>query len=551
MTPTAPAPLPSAAAELVSLIDAATEALEEASLTAETPAELIEVARSAETARRKLDAVNAKLICEISDRGAAETAGYANLNAFLRQGLRLSRGEAFRRRTVATETGRRYSLQGEPLPPRRQACAGALADGTISGAHVEAIVKILTKIPAAVPADTIEKAEHTLVEASRVFAPDELPALGQRILAHLDPDGHLTDENDRQRQRGFTLGPQDQQLMSTLRGACTPEIRGMLEVILTVWAAPGSNNPDDPDSPSAAACGFDADNTDPVALEAAAARDHRTQPQRNHDALLAMCRYVLAHHGLGAPDRIPTELVITTTLTELEQRAGTALTATGTHLPVTDVIALAAETSPWLEVFADRSAAILHFGRGRRLATKTQRLALFGRDRGCTMPGCDRPAAHSQAHHMPAWKDGGRTDIDALGNACGLHNRREGHHPGQWESTILTTGPHTGRVAWRPAGSNQPWQVNPLHHAELMLQPPTVDGEVTDLPDDRVGGDEGTATPAEADSPTTSDNGPARTRRMNLRIHRPKHSAVEQYLCAHNSRHRYVAGPYGPLHQRE
>ncbi|BCI86901.1 hypothetical protein NIIDMKKI_21070 [Mycobacterium kansasii] len=48
---------------------------------------------------------------------------------------------------------------------------------------------------------------------------------------------------------------------------------------------------------------------------------------------------------------------------------------------------------------------------------------LYARDRGCTKPGCDAPAYHSQVHHVQGWKATGRTDIDELTLACGVDNR--------------------------------------------------------------------------------------------------------------------------------
>jgi hypothetical protein len=45
------------------------------------------------------------------------------------------------------------------------------------------------------------------------------------------------------------------------------------------------------------------------------------------------------------------------------------------------------------------------------------------KDRGCTKPGCDAPAYHSQVHHVRGWAATRRTDIDDLALACGIDNR--------------------------------------------------------------------------------------------------------------------------------
>ncbi|MBY4571960.1 HNH endonuclease, partial [Gordonia sihwensis] len=335
--------------------------------------------------------------------------------------------------------------------------------GTIGAEHALVISAVLAKVPGCISPEVKARAEAELAHAAAGLNPDDLGKVGDRLLAHLDPDGQESDHVDRQRQRGITILPQDRQLMSKVRGAMTPELRAKFEVILTAWAAPGMNNPADPDSPTGT---IDADGIDAEALAAARGRDLRSAAQRTHDALLALCDYVLAHGGLGAPNRIPAELVITVTDQELAAHAGIALTATGTRIPIGELVRLAAEAVPHLAVFRNHTSEVLYQGRAARFASKAQRLALFARDRGCTAPGCDRPFAQTQAHHAPDWiTPAGRTDIDALGAACGRHNRAVGTNRGQWETTILTDGPDAGRTAWRPATTDQPWRLNPIHHA--------------------------------------------------------------------------------------
>ncbi|MGV7507442.1 DUF222 domain-containing protein, partial [Mycobacterium kansasii] len=82
------------------------------------------------------------------------------------------------------------------------------------------------------------------------------------------------------------------------------------------------------------------------------------------------------HHGL------PTSIILTTTLAELEAGAGRALTAGGTLLPMRDVLRLATPAHHYLTIFdKDKTLALYH---GKRLASPEQRLALLARDRGCT-----------------------------------------------------------------------------------------------------------------------------------------------------------------------
>lgn len=457
-------------AELYDHLEAVVDALASRNTTVSTPKEVAALTVQHERIARKLTGIGYRRILDVEERGAFAAAGFTTLGMFLSTGLRLGRGEASRRLTAARAVGETRALTGERLAPQQPETAAAVADGAISADHVAVITAVLNKLPSTVEPTMQQAAEAELASAARVFTPTDLGKIGDRILAHLDPDGRLTGDNERQRQRGLILSPQDRQLMTTLKGHLTPLVRAQLEVILDAWAAPGMNNPAD-DTPLFGPA--DAPELDADTLAEAQARDTRTHTQRNHDALAAICRYILGHGALGAPSRLPAEVVVTTSLTELAGLAGFATTATGTDLPIADLVEIAAHAQPWLEVFRDHTTEVLYLGRAKRFATKAQRLALFGRDRGCTGPLCDTPFSRTQAHHAPDWALGGPTDIDHLGAACGRHNRLVGTRSGQWETKILDAGPHAGRMAWRRAGSDDDWQVNPIHHLHVPTAPTT------------------------------------------------------------------------------
>jgi len=64
----------------------------------------------------------------------------------------------------------------------------------------------------------------------------------------------------------------------------------------------------------------------------------------------------------------------------------------------------------------------LDLGRRRRRPTAAQKTALWQRDRGCAVPGCDR-ARFLHAHHVRPWALGGPTSVDNLLLLCGEHHR--------------------------------------------------------------------------------------------------------------------------------
>ncbi|MDF3285591.1 DUF222 domain-containing protein, partial [Gordonia sp. N1V] len=69
--------------------------------------------------------------------------------------------------------------------------------------------------------------------------------------------------------------------------------------------------------------------------------------------------------GLGPQSHrgLPPHLIIKASLSDLIAQTGMGVTATGTLLPIRDVIALAAQCQPWLAVFDDHTSLPLYLGR--------------------------------------------------------------------------------------------------------------------------------------------------------------------------------------------
>jgi hypothetical protein len=65
----------------------------------------------------------------------------------------------------------------------------------------------------------------------------------------------------------------------------------------------------------------------------------------------------------------------------------------------------------------------LSVGRATRTIPRQIRIALVLRDNGCRFPGCDRPPAWTDGHHIIHWADGGPTSLDNLVSLCRRHHR--------------------------------------------------------------------------------------------------------------------------------
>jgi hypothetical protein len=76
-----------------------------------------------------------------------------------------------------------------------------------------------------------------------------------------------------------------------------------------------------------------------------------------------------------------------------------------------------------VEITVDELHRPLDVGREQRFFNRAQRRALAARDGGCMWPGCDRPPAFTEAHHLEHWqKDHGRTDINQGILLCPAHH---------------------------------------------------------------------------------------------------------------------------------
>jgi len=433
------------AAELADLLNEPFDAL--------STAERLALAARWETFVRSQAVVGHRLVASLDGAPVAELGESSVANA-LAVALRISKNEASRRVQEAHDLAPRRAMTGQALNPVLSHTAAAQAGGKIGGEHVRIIRRFFDHLPSFVTFDQREAADAQLAEIACGHTPEELRVAAQRLAILLDQDGDLTDQ-DRARRRYLILGRQQVDGMSELRGRLDPQGRATIEAVFAKLAAPGMCNPGD-ESPCV-------DGEPPAD---AVASDTRSTGQRNHDAVLAMGRILLASGALGSHKGLPVTLVISTTLQDLESGKGHAVTGGGSLLPMSEVVRQAMAAHPYLAVFDKCTDEPLFLGRAKRKASKAQRIMLYAKDRGCTRPGCTAPAYHSEAHHAVAdWTDGGQTNITDLTLACGPDNRRVKR--GGW----TTRKRKDGRTEWIPPPQLDTGQarVNNYHHPERYL----------------------------------------------------------------------------------
>jgi hypothetical protein len=194
----------------------------------------------------------------------------------------VSKNEASRRVREAEDLAPRPATSGETLEPRLTHTAAAQARGEIGVEHVRIIRRFFERLPGFVSFDVREAAEAQLAEIACGLKPEELRVAADRLAALLDQDGDLSDA-DRARRRFLLLGKQQCDGVSELRGLLDPEARAALEAVWAKLAAPGMCNPDD-----------EAPCVDGEPSAEAVTADNRSTGQRQHDALTAMGRALLA-----------------------------------------------------------------------------------------------------------------------------------------------------------------------------------------------------------------------------------------------------------------
>jgi hypothetical protein len=418
--------------------------------------------------------------------------------------LRLTNGEIKRRLKVAARILPRRTLTGPQLPPELPRLAAAVEDGDLADDHIDAVCKGIDELPSALlhKKDTAEK---ILVRNAQQEDANFVKNLARGIAEHLNPDTEF-DEQDRRNRSGVRMGRQQADGMTYIWGWIDPETRSLMEAA-DAAVRPGRHRPDNQeasrppnndtdreinaDDTAPANDSTSADDSDlvdvsdqvddaPTSAPAVEDAEHvevqldtRNAAQRLHDAIKLGMRAAISSGVYGQHRGLPTTVIATTTLAELDRAAHAindpaiampppARTGGGSALPMRDLLRMAANAIHYLVVFDEHSNRPLYLGRTKRIASADQRIICYARDRGCTRPGCTESGYHCEVNHEPAWASGGRTDADCLFFDCAP------------DHSLITKGllqvkvTDEGRLAYTD-GTGPP-EINLAHHPEELLK---------------------------------------------------------------------------------
>ncbi|MGH3812235.1 MAG: DUF222 domain-containing protein [Pseudonocardiaceae bacterium] len=363
---------------------------------------LLEMLRDAETDFRRSYARILDVVAELEEQKAGAVSGFGTTARLLTGVLNLSKSEAKTRAEQAALLTPRRSLTGEVLPPALPATAAELAAGALGPTHVKVITATMRRIPPSTHPEVVAQSEQTLAHAARRFDPAALTRIGERLLAHLDPDGSApAEEPEHQRELRVRTGPDG---VVNLTGKLDPE--GGARVLEVLNSLNGRRPLVD------------------------GVPDTRSPARRNGDALVEAMSCLLDEGELPSRGGQRPHLVLTMKLADLIDGLGTAVLDTGGQLSAAEARRLACDSCVVPMVLGTDSMP-LDVGRQHRLATAAIRDALAQRDKGCAFPGCDRPPRYCEAHHIVSWLDLGETKLPNMCLLCNYNHiivHRQGWH---------------------------------------------------------------------------------------------------------------------------
>jgi len=151
---------------------------------------------------------------------------------------------------------------------------------------------------------------------------------------------------------------------------------------------------------------------------------------------------------------------------DLQQRIEQAVLACGGPINAAEARRIACDANIIPAVLGSDSE-VLDVGRANRLFTPAIRKALALRDNGCAFPGCDRPVAWCDAHHVVHWIHHGES---AYTNGCLLCRYHHSLiHKGEWKIIFAADGiPGFIPPPW--IDKNQKPRRNTINHLTTLLR---------------------------------------------------------------------------------
>ncbi len=248
--------------------------------------------------------------------------------------------------------------------------------------------------------------ESILVGAAETLNPGAMRTLTQATRLRLDPDGVLADDNRAHERRWFEC-EQTYGGVFVLRGELDAEGGALVKTAIDTLAHGMSRG------------------------------ETRSGSQRRADALVDLAATQLRSGDHRDVHGQRPHLTVTVGADTLRSGADVQVAEMGGVGPihpetarriacdaVRTMVTLAPPVGDAPSTVGSTPALPLSVGRATRTIPAHIRTALHLRDQGCRFPGCDRPEAWTDGHHIVHWADGGPTELENLVSLCRPHHRR-------------------------------------------------------------------------------------------------------------------------------
>ena len=185
--------------------------------------------------------------------------------------------------------------------------------------------------------------------------------------------------------------------------------------------------------------------------------DDRRRERRLADALVELTSHALDGGSLPSRGAQRPHLTVTASYDTVLGKLGAPAADMEFSLPIsTRIVERLACDCNLTRVLLNSDSMVIDVGREKRIITGSRRRALVARDKHCRWPGCDRPAAWTNAHHLVHWIHGGTSDLDNQVLLCYRHHWMV--HEGGWR---LVKGEGGSLIAIPPAYAIDSWTRGP------------------------------------------------------------------------------------------
>ena len=407
-------------------------------LTSHPESELTRAAERVAQQRRAHEVTLVTIISELVSRGVEAPDGLSRSDWLRMHDPSLTAGQAKAFVTVGTAIAEARWARLRMLIATQQLTVGNAAQ----------IVDFDARTAPVADPDDLTTAVADLTDQARQLRPEELARLVRHHTEQVRPPRD-EDRLDRGRRdaRGLWFGQPNATGMVGLRGVLDPEAAAVLKSAIDPLSAPRPEKDE---------------------KGRTIAPDERTAARRRLEALLEVVqRGVASAPGVPKTDKAKVVVLIdldtlladlngdipeafrrkrtggsgsggpSGTCTDRRTLTGTGVTLSGDVLSPGVVRRMACDAEIIPMVLGGHSEP-LDVGRGERLYTRAQRLALIARDRECTWPGCTVPATWCDVHHTVHWCRGGHTSIDTGALLCRKHHTHVHEH--DLEATVTALG---------------------------------------------------------------------------------------------------------------